>query len=434
MNFKNSFDKLVSDANCKDVSKNQIALALKQLCDECITDLDRAVQKMNREKVDAFLFAHPLFLNAKRSDFSNDDIYAWVCESRQRALENHDFRYARKLIVSLTSFPARIHTVYNTLSTIYNQTMQPYKVILWLAKSQFPLEREELPESLLEYCELGLEIRFVDEDLRPHKKYVYAMQEYPEALIVTIDDDLLYDPYMLETLFVSYLHFPDAVSSVRAHLMLPDSNKLAPYSKWAKEFSGVIGVPSYQLFSTSGAGTLYPPGCMDSEVFNKTSIRELCLNADDLWLKVMQLKKGTPVVLAVKNEKLNIVEGSQNFALQHSNVYQDANDEQLNKVLSVYDNDKSLIKLALSEGYDASTVLSGLDLSKDNSYGLLECRDGSMQIEQKLVKAEHELKKIKKSKFYRIFKMIVYIPDLLMAKMRKFKRSGGIKAVLKKRK
>lgn len=406
---------------------------LKSTMDGFIKDKDLSDSLLFVDFTSALLFSHPLFLNMTSDDLNDQELYDWSCEYRHKALLKKDFRFAPKLIVSFTSFPARIDTIYKTLSSIYQQTKLPDKVILWLAIPQFPKLDEELPESLLAYKKLGLDIRWVDEDIRPHKKYYYAMQEFPDDLIVTIDDDLTYDPYMLETLFTSYLHFPHAVSSVRSHLMLQEADgQVASYAKWVKEFSGVVATPSMQLFSTSGAGTLYPPRCMDTEVFNLERIKSLSLNADDLWLKVMQLRKGTPTVLVRENEKLRVVEGTQEHALQNTNVYQDANDTQLKKILDIYDPDGMYLKQVFMDGYSVDSRVSGIDLVSENQYGLLGCNDQSVKIAQQLEKIERELSKIKKSRAYRLSKFIVYIPKKIRSKFRKFRRSGGFKTMLNK--
>ena len=95
-----------------------------------------------------------------------------------------------KLIVSLTSFPARIELVWMTIASLMNQTMKPKKIILWLSEEQFQTE-ESIPQTLLALRKRGLEIRFC-EDIKPHKKYFHTMQEYPDDIVVTVDDDIFY--------------------------------------------------------------------------------------------------------------------------------------------------------------------------------------------------------------------------------------------------
>ena len=52
------------------------------------------------------------------------------------------------------------------------------------------------------------------------------------------------------------------------------------------------------LVAIGVGGVLYPPHIFDSSIqyFNVTDIKEICLNADDIWLKYLEAIQGTPVV------------------------------------------------------------------------------------------------------------------------------------------
>ena len=80
------------------------------------------------------------------------------------------------MIVSLTSYPARMETIHQCLDSIYAQSMQPDKVVLWLAEEQFPNREKDLPDSLLEDLDAGKIEVFWCDDLGSHKKYFYTMQ------------------------------------------------------------------------------------------------------------------------------------------------------------------------------------------------------------------------------------------------------------------
>ena len=107
-----------------------------------------------------------------------------------------------RLIVSLTSWPGRITSVADVIENLLLQTRLPNAIVLYLAEEQFPKREAALPEALLALLHEGkAELRWCAEDLKPHKKYFYAMQEFPEDLVVTVDDDLRYPPEMLEQLY-----------------------------------------------------------------------------------------------------------------------------------------------------------------------------------------------------------------------------------------
>lgn len=376
-------------------------------------------------KIDAIFFSYPLFLNYESYGFHDAKVYESMQEYRRRAMERQDFSFSPRIIVSLTSFPDRIGTVYIALNSIYQQTKQPHEVVLWLAECQFPNKEEDLPVELLDYKRLGLQIRWCKEDIRPHKKYFYAMQEYPEDIIITIDDDLTYDCRMIENLFVSYLHYPNAVSTVRTHLVKGDGQgNIAPYESWIKEYSGVIGTPSMQLFSTSGAGTLYPPHCMDEEVFHLEMIKKLCLNADDLWLKIMQVRKGTPVVLVDTNRLLRYIPETQHVALRKLNVYQSDNDNQLRNILSAYDTNHEYTECILRENIDERAAKKVFDFKKNNKYGMFQNDSTLIETQRSLANVKKELGEIKASASYKIGMKITYIPRRFRVMVHCYEENG----------
>src|SRR5690606_16598971 len=72
---------------------------------------------------------------------------------RSYALANNN---SNDLIVSLTSFPARIDRLWLVVECILRQSYKPDRIILWLSKEQFTTVNE-LPKSLLEQRSRGLE-------------------------------------------------------------------------------------------------------------------------------------------------------------------------------------------------------------------------------------------------------------------------------------
>ena len=68
-----------------------------------------------------------------------------------------------------------------------------------------------MPQSLLRYKRKGLKICWHKENLKLHKKYIYAFQEHPEKCVVTVDDDLYYRKDMLERLWTLHKQFPHCV-------------------------------------------------------------------------------------------------------------------------------------------------------------------------------------------------------------------------------
>ena len=112
----------------------------------------------------------------------------------------------KNIILSLTSHPKRIKTVWITIESLLRQTYQPNKIILYLAKVDFPAG--ELPHTLYEQTKRGLEIKFV-EDYRSATKLIPVLKEYPNHIIVTADDDRVYNNEWLKILIDTHDKYPD---------------------------------------------------------------------------------------------------------------------------------------------------------------------------------------------------------------------------------
>lgn len=226
-----------------------------------------------------------------------------------------------EIIGSLTSYPARIEFAAKAIESILDQSVSLDKIILWLYCEDFPSGNEDLPEDLKDLLQdERFEIRYCDEDLKPHKKYYYAFLEFPESIIITFDDDLIYRNNLVEELICSYMCYPDAITAARAHMILLDSrNEFLPYSDWIKDIKG-IERPSHRLLATGGAGCLYPKGLYRKAFLNKEYLKKLALRQDDLWMKIIELEEDIPVVIAGDYGNLKYVENSQESALCKSNI------------------------------------------------------------------------------------------------------------------
>lgn len=243
----------------------------------------------------------------------------------------------KEVIVSLTTYPARMKELSLVLETLFHQSVMPSRIILWLADNQYE-DAESVNEELKKFVDEGLEILFC-EDLRAHKKYYYTMKNHPESIVITVDDDILYPENMVESLIKKHIEYPNCIIACRAHEMKFLNGIPAPYSTWNFLAKNCLG-PDLRLCATGGAGCLYPPGALSQHVFDKEVFTEICLYADDLWMKCMSFLNKTQVVLTEKNNpNIITVISEKSGGLAEYNVVQKKNDEQLNAVSKRYNID-----------------------------------------------------------------------------------------------
>ena len=224
-----------------------------------------------------------------------------------------------EITVSLTSFHKRIDNVHLTIESIFQQSLRPDRIILWLARD---MDEDNLPEILTQQQRRGLEIRFMERDLGPYGKFFHTLKQHPDSLIITIDDDILYPHDMVDMLYRNWVKEPEVIHCHRAHTIGFDGNgKLLPYKQWNKGKASTT--PSLLTFPTGVGGVLYFPGCFDERILDEELFMSICPKADDIWLKAMSLKKG---VLCKRVEdyrnwgtRFLVVEDSQVTALKRSN-------------------------------------------------------------------------------------------------------------------
>lgn len=238
----------------------------------------------------------------------------------------------REYIISLTSFPARIHSVWITIESLMRQSVKADRILLWLAEEQFP--DRKVPKSLLFLKERGLEICWC-KNLRSHTKYYYTMKQYPDSCVITFDDDIYYPNDVVENLDNLHRNYPDMIVANRAHKIVFKDKKCLPYRKWninySKEYHG------RDLLLTGVGGVLYPPYSLNEDLFRIDLIKKYCYFADDIWLYMQAIRNGTEIVTNDRYDKDFItIGGSQKENLVRNNVFLGGNDKQLKDVCGLY--------------------------------------------------------------------------------------------------
>ena len=200
---------------------------------------------------------------------------------------------AHDVIVSLTSYPDRLDGIHLVIRSLLHQKLMPEKIILYLGTDT---KDSDIPKRLRKLEQYNFEIRMGVENLMPHKKYFFAMPEFPEKVIITVDDDAIYDQNLVADLMESYKKYPRCVSARRTNLMTKSADgTLNKYKNWKWEFTRQLE-PSYSLLATGCGGILYPPHILPKETFDVEAIKKYSLNTDDIWLKFMELKNNVKVV------------------------------------------------------------------------------------------------------------------------------------------
>ena len=259
----------------------------------------------------------------------------------KKKLEYGLHKNTRPIVVSMASYIGRYKTIVPTLKSLICQSYKPDRIIVWLDDDNI---ENKITSQMKIFEEYGVEYRYTSDNLGPHKKYFYAMQEFKDTIVITVDDDLVYPVDLVKSLIESHEKYPDCICARRVHRMKFDScGNVQPYKTWEYEYKREKK-PSYYLCPTGAGGVLYPAGILPRETFDANKIKELCWYADDMWLKFMALKADVqtvwvPTRLVMPYE----VEGSQLKALNTVNTNRGGNDEYIENILFAYPEIKNKI-------------------------------------------------------------------------------------------
>lgn len=239
----------------------------------------------------------------------------------------------QRIIVSLTSFPARINRLWIVIETLLRQKTKPDLIVLWLSIEQFS-NLSLVPKSLIKLQNRGLKIVLCEDDLKSHKKYYYAMKEFPNDVIVTVDDDVIYNTNLLTHLVDLNKRYPMAICCNNVALIKVYNGNIYPYLYWKN--IKTPQTPSFNLIPIGMGGILYPPNVMHNDIFNVEVFRKHCFYADDIWLNTMSRLNGTLVAKTAYNSVYLPVINFKNVTLHSKNVEENLNDKQLESIRGYY--------------------------------------------------------------------------------------------------
>ena len=262
---------------------------------------------------------------------------AWLMLIPKKRLTTTDKPSHPQLVVTLTSYGRRAtKTVPHVLASLLVQTKRPDRIILWLDNINFSDTRLPKPLAVMR-DKYGVEIRFC-EDTRSYKKLIPTLQLCPDDILVTVDDDLLYKRRLLERLYEAHLETPHMRLCALAHQPIIENGAFLPYRKWKHN---VMYHSENRIFPLGGAGTLYPPHSLHTDVTNQSLFMQLAPQADDVWFWAMGEMAGTKTRLIDFGYPFYQVDllyqlMHKDASLMASNLHEDNNDKQIRNVLNHY--------------------------------------------------------------------------------------------------
>lgn len=240
---------------------------------------------------------------------------------------NHNLK--KKLIISLTAKKTRFSSLHLVLASIFNQTIHPDEMILWIDKK----EKKFLKKNILDFCSKGLQIRYC-KNLRSYNKIYYLLNNR-SRYIITFDDDIIYNKESVFFLLKKLKQFGNNfVIANRVHYIKYKNNIIEKYNKWI--WNSDKKKPSIFNFQTGVYGVLYPPNCFYKEVNKVYKFKKLSPYADDIWLYWMIRLNKKKVIWSGFNYKNYSLINLETKSLHKLNVGLNQNDIQISNMIKEY--------------------------------------------------------------------------------------------------
>ena len=255
----------------------------------------------------------------------------YTFESKDVGINPNYLINGKRVIVSLTTYSKRLYDVYLTIESIMQQSVKPTKIILWLEDQ---LKETILPQTLQNLIKRGLEVNFC-KDIRSYKKLIFTLAKYPNDLIITVDDDVIYSYDMLENMLNAYKNDPNYIyANKMIRIVLRSEHMIEPYNTW-NYIDDTKVTPNDMPIGVGGV--LYPPNSLNHEVFNEKVFMGICKYGDDIWFKAMSLMKGFKCKKVTTHEPVYFSnESVQDMALTRLNKIEGKNDTQFHAVFNKY--------------------------------------------------------------------------------------------------
>jgi hypothetical protein len=211
----------------------------------------------------------------------------------------------RTIYVSLTSISHNQSELLETLKSIKAQTLQPTKTFIYLSTTPY-LADEGFPNGTLTHSQLtqflltnsaNFEVRWTM-NTGPYRKLLPLLKETwnDDCLILTIDDDTVYMPTLIQNYVADYEQYQCCISYRGFTPESTDSNSI-DYNKRQPS------IPKYLYnFHTGKGGVLYHPRFFHSTgtfIFEKPD--NFAPSADDIWFNVVRIANKIPCYIETKS-------------------------------------------------------------------------------------------------------------------------------------
>lgn len=212
------------------------------------------------------------------------------------------------LIVSLTTTSYRLDSVAQVISSLLHQTLRPARIVLWVSEDPYlyckGVSRDALPSSLQALVAQHSDVVQVQwtPNIGPYRKLLPTVSKWPNARVLTVDDDTVYARNMVEHMVMMARVYPDVIIANRVRRYVPRKS----YVEWPL-METYTPQPVRWCLPTGVGGVLYPPGSVggigddDDDDDDDNEYLHIAPRTDDIWFRLVAMRNGVDVVVTGKD-------------------------------------------------------------------------------------------------------------------------------------
>ncbi|KAL2912034.1 hypothetical protein HK105_208463 [Polyrhizophydium stewartii] len=196
-----------------------------------------------------------------------------------------------RIVASMSTFPARMDRVRLSLASLFNQTLPLDAVHVnipdRIRRMDAPINETELAADLADLRDkFGPRLQIHrGEDYGPATKLIGSLpfETDPDTLIITVDDDVEYDPRTVQVLYQGYREHPSNFVAAACEELITLANYNWIYINDNRVCNG---------WACAYKGVLYRVGMFDKTIFDYSDVPKGCVVHDDVYLSGFLLRKG----------------------------------------------------------------------------------------------------------------------------------------------
>lgn len=211
-----------------------------------------------------------------------------------------------EFVISVASYPGRIHLVPAVFESLARQTLCPRHAYLVLSEEDYP--EHDVPKPIAKLMQRGVEIVWVRDNPYAVKKLMPLWGRHEDCAVITFDDDIIYSPEVISGLKQGAVGKTKCVVGYWGKVLYRNGNTL---DMWQRVPGGPSCItPSNHLYLMGGGGIWYSPKALDDRVADIAVAQSIvpgrgsdiwfwaaahAANADHVWVPAPHSRMWIPI-------------------------------------------------------------------------------------------------------------------------------------------